>query len=297
MVEIKESVMLKNQADQEPQDIKNESIDQEQTEDINDEPNTVEDVEGEQEGDDEQDDEIVVSIGDVSPPDEDNRPAPKWVREVRKTNRELLRKNRELEAQLNATRTEPKPVKVDPKPTLDGCEYDSERYEAELSSWYEQKRQADLLEAQAKEVEAQQIRKYQERLAAYGKAKAELRVRDYEEAEETVLQHLDIPQQNVIVKGAENAALVVYALGKNPAKAKELASIKDPIDFAFAVARLEKDLRVSNRAKKAPPPEKVVTGSGRISGSVDSELERLRAQAEKTGDISAVLRYKRQRKK
>jgi hypothetical protein len=153
------------------------------------------------------------------------------------------------------------------------------------------------LGAQAKEAEAHQIRKYQERLAAYGKAKAELRVRDYEDAEETVLQHLDIPQQNVIVKGAENAALVVYALGKNPTKAKELASIKDPIDFAFAVARLEKDLKVSNRAKKAPPPEKVVTGSGRISGSVDSELERLRAHAEKTGDISAVLRYKRQRKK
>jgi hypothetical protein len=297
MAEIKENVMLENQVNQEPQDIENESIDQEPAEDISDEPNTVEDVEGEQESDDEQDDEIVVSIGDVSPPDEDDRPAPKWVREVRKTNRELLRKNRELEAQLNATRTEPKPVKVGPKPTLDGCDYDSERYEAELSSWYEQKRQADLLEAQAKEVEAQQIRKYQERLAAYGKAKAELRVRDYEDAEETVLQHLDVTQQSVLVKGAENAALVVYALGKNPTKARELASIKDPIDFAFAVARLEKDLKVSNRAKKAPPPEKVVTGSGRISGSVDSELERLRAQAEKTGDISAVLRYKRQRKK
>jgi hypothetical protein len=297
MAEIKGNVMLENQVSQEPQDIENESIDQEPAEDISDEPNPVEDVEVEQEGDDEQEDEIVVSIGDVSPPDEDDRPAPKWVREVRKTNRELLRKNRELEAQLNATRTEPKPVKVGPKPTLDGCDYDSERYEAELSSWYEQKRQADLLEAQAKEAETQHLRKYQERLAAYGKAKAELRVRDYEDAEETVLQHLDVTQQNVIVKGAENAALVVYALGKNPAKAKELASIKDPIDFAFAVARLEKDLKVSNRAKKAPPPEKVVTGSGRISGSVDSELERLRAHAEKTGDISAVLRYKRQRKK
>jgi hypothetical protein len=297
MAEIKGNVMLENQANQEPQDIENESIDQEQTEDISDEPNTVEDVEGEQEGDDEQEDEIVVSIGDVSPQEEERKPAAKWIKEVRKINRELARKNRELEAQLNSTRTEPNPVKVVAKPTLDGCDYDSERYEAELSSWYEQKRQADLLEAQAKEVEAQQIRKYQERLAAYGKAKAELRVRDYEEAEETVLQHLDIPQQNVIVKGAENAALVVYALGKNPAKAKELASIKDQIDFAFAVARLEKDLKVSNRAKKAPPPEKVVTGSGRISGSVDSELERLRAHAEKTGDISAVLRYKRQRKK
>ncbi len=297
MAEIKGNVMLENQVNQEPQDIENESIDQEQTEDISDEPNPVEDVEVEQEGDDGQEDEIVVSIGDVSPPDEDDRPAPKWVREVRKTNRELLRKNRELEAQLNATRTEPKPVKVGPKPTLDGCDYDSERYEAELSSWYEQKRQADLLEAQAKDAETQHLRKYQERLAAYGKAKAELRVRDYEDAEEAVLQHLDVTQQSVLVKGAENAALVVYALGKNPTKAKELASIKDPIDFAFAVARLEKDLKVSNRAKKAPPPEKVVTGSGRISGSVDSELERLRAHAEKTGDISAVLRYKRQRKK
>jgi hypothetical protein len=289
--------MLENKVNQEPQDIENESIDQEPAEDINDEPNTVEDVEVEQEGDDEQEDEIIVSIGDVSPQEEERKPAAKWIKEVRKINRELARKNRELEAQLNSTRTEPNPVKVVAKPTLDGCDYDSERYEAELSSWYEQKRQADLLDAQAKEAEAQQIRKYQERLAAYGKAKAELRVRDYEDAEETVLQHLDIPQQNVIVKGAENAALVVYALGKNPTKAKELASIKDPIDFAFAIARLEKDLKVSNRTKKAPPPERIVTGSGRISGSVDSELERLRAHAEKTGDISAVLRYKRQRKK
>jgi hypothetical protein len=289
--------MLENKVNQEPQDIENESIDQEPAEDINDEPNTVGDIESEQEGSDQSGDEIVVSIGDVSPPDEDDRPAPKWVREVRKTNRELLRKNRELEAQLNATKTEPNPVKVGPKPTLDNCDYDSERYETELSTWYEQKRHADLLDAQAKDAEARELRKYQERLAAYGKAKAELRVRDYDDAEDAVLQYLDVNQQTVLVKGAENAALVVYALGKNPTKAKELASIKDSIDFAFAVARLEKDLKVSNRTKKAPPPERIVTGSGRISGSVDSELERLRAHAEKTGDISAVLRYKRQRKK
>ncbi len=289
--------MLENKVNQEPQDIENESIDQEPAEDINDEPNTVEDVEVEQEGDDEQEDEIIVSIGDVSPQEEERKPAAKWIKEVRKINRELARKNRELEAQLNSTRTEPNPVKVVAKPTLDGCDYDSERYEAELSSWYEQKRQADLLEAQAKDAEARELRKYQERLAAYGKAKAELRVRDYDDAEDAVLQYLDVNQQTVLVKGAENAALVVYALGKNPTKAKELASIKDPIDFAFAVARLEKDLKVSNRTKKAPPPERIVTGSGRISGSVDSELERLRAHAEKTGDISAVLRYKRQRKK
>jgi hypothetical protein len=74
---------------------------------------------------------------------------------------------------------------------------------------------------------------------------------------------------------------------------KELSSIKDPVKFAFAVAKLETQLKVSNR-KAAPPPEKVVKGTGRVSGSVDSTLERLREEAAKSGDMSKVIAYKRQ---
>ena len=289
--------MLENQADKE----QNEIITDDESNVDESEKNVTEQLSGD-EGDDESlndnhQDEIVVSIGDELPPVEDEKPAPKWVKELRKTNRELQRKNRELESRLTANNVETKPTKLEPKPTLDGCDYDSEKYEAELETWYEKKKQIDLEIAKAKEAEEAHNRQFQQKLEGYAKARAQLKVRDYDEAEEVVLNYLDVNQQGVIVHGADNSALVVYALGKNPKKAKELAAIKDPIQFAFAVAKLEKDLKVGNRTKQAPPPEKVVSGNGRISGSVDSELERLREQAAKTGDISAVLRYKRQRKK
>ena len=87
--------------------------------------------------------------------------------------------------------------------------------------------------------------------------------------------------------------MVVYALGKNPKKAKEIAAITDPVKFAFAVAKLEKELKVTNR-RAAPPPERTVQATGRVSGTVDSTRERLRPEAEKTGDYSKVFRYKRQ---
>jgi hypothetical protein len=87
----------------------------------------------------------------------------------------------------------------------------------------------------------------------------------------------------------------VYALGKNPKKLKELASITDPVKFAFAIAKLETQLKVSNK-KPAPPPEKVVGGTAPIRGAVDSTLERLRADAERTGDYSKVFAYRKQKR-
>ena len=92
------------------------------------------------------------------------------------------------------------------------------------------------------------------------------------------------------MQGSENPALVVYALGKNPKKAKELAAISDPVKFAFAVAKLETQLKVTPR-KTAPVPERQIRGSAQLSGAVDSTLERLRAEADKTGDRTKVAAY------
>lgn len=240
-------------------------------------------------------DEVVVSIGDEQPPEE--KPAPRWVKELRKSQRELARENRELKARLESTAsTETKPVQLGPKPTLDGCDYDSERYEAELASWFERKRDADQAEQRARDAQEAQERDWRAKLEAYGKAKAELKVRDYDEAEDAVQSLFDVTQQGVMLEGAENPALLVYALGKSPSKAKELAAIKSPVKFAFAIAKLEKELKVSTRTKQAPAPEKTVSGTARISGSVDSNLERLREEAARTGDISKVVAYKRQLK-
>ena len=223
--------------------------------------------------------EVVVSIGEEAPPTEEEVRAPEWVRELRKTNREKERRIRELEAKLTATTTENKPVvTMGPKPKLEDHDYDADRYEQALDAWHERKRQHDLETETVKKSELQQHQAWQAKLDSYGKAKAELKVRDYEDAEETVQQLLNVTQQGVVLQGADNPALVIYALGKNPKKAKEIAEITDPVKFAFAVAKLEKELKVTNR-RAAPAPERIVSGTGRSSGAVDSTLDRLREEA------------------
>lgn len=244
------------------------------------------------------DDDVVVTIGEETPPVEQVQEAPGWVRELRRKNREDQKRIRELEAKLQAQqKTEDKPVTLGAKPKLEDHDYDSDKYESALEQWYERKRHVEAEAAQRKQAEQQQQQAWQDRLDAYTKSRASLRVKGFEDAEMTVQETLDVTQQGIIVQGADNPALVVYALGSNPAKARELAAITDPVKFAFAVAKLEKELKVSNRKSAAPPPERTVQGTGRISGAVDSTLERLRAEAMKTGDMSKVMAYKRQQAK
>ena len=239
--------------------------------------------------------EVVVSIGEEAPPPEEHTPAPEWVKELRKTNRELQRQNRELQGKLQAAPPETKPVVIGNKPKLEDHDYDADKYEEALTNWFERKRQADEVNAKQEAEVMNQQKAWQAKLDGYGKAKAELRVKDFDDAEELAQQVFSITQQGVLLQGADNPALVVYALGKNPVKAKELAEIKDPVKFAFAVAKLEKDLKVTNR-RQAPAPERVVTGTGRSAGAVDSTLERLREDAARTGNMTKVIQYKAQKR-
>jgi hypothetical protein len=269
-----------------------------QTENVGDEDTSITDQDDEANTDEDTgdgDDEVVVSIGEDAPPPEETTRAPEWVRELRKADREKARRIKELEAKLNAAAaTETKPVALGAKPKLEDHDYDTEKFEAALADWYERKRVADQQVEQQRQAEKAQHDAWQARLESYGKARAELKVRDFEDAEATAQEVLDVTQQGIVVQGADNPALVIYALGKNPKKSKEIAGIKDPVKFAFAVAKLEKELKVTNR-KAAPPPERTIQGTGRVSGAVDSTLERLRAEAEKTGNYTKVLQYKRQK--
>jgi hypothetical protein len=239
--------------------------------------------------------EVVVSIGEEAPPPEEQTQAPEWVRELRKSHRELQRQNRELQAKLQAAPPETKPVVIGNKPKLEDHDYDADKYEEALTSWFERKRQADEVNAKQEAEVMNQQKAWQAKLDGYGKAKAELRVKDYEDAEAVAQEIFSITQQGVMLQGADNPALVVYALGKNPKKAKELADIVDPVKFAFAVAKLEKELKVTNR-KAAPAPERIISGTGRSSGAVDSTLERLREDASRTGNMTKVIAYKAQKR-
>lgn len=250
-----------------------------------------------EEPDEDEEEERVVVIDDDEP-DEEEKEAPGWVKKVRKVNRKLESENRRLKRELEqrSTAAEKPPVEVGEKPTLKSVGYDDKKYEKALAEYYERKRQAEQYEAEkARKVEEQQ-KKWQEKLQRYVTQKQAHGFRDFEDAEELVANTFSDTQQGIIVQGAEDSALVIYALGKNPKKLEELAKESDPVTFAFKVAKLESQLKVKD--KKAPSPERRVKGakSGGLSGTEDQTLERLRAEAAKTGDYTKVRRYKEKKR-
>lgn len=262
-----------------------------------------EEEEEEQEEEESEDGGVVVTlsgkaIADEDEASEDGKPAPTWVKELRKSNRDDKKRIRELE-ELVRKQEAPKTAPVlGKKPAMedDDIDWDAEKFEQKLTAWHDRKREIDQHQILQQQAEQQQKAEWEGRLNTYNTAKTGLKVRDFEDAEENVRNLLDVTQQGIIIQGADNSALVVYALGKNPKKAAELAGIKDAVKFAFAIAKLETQLKVQNK-KSAPPPEKPITGTGRVTGSTDSQLERLRAEAEKTGDQSKVVAYKREQKR
>ena len=254
-------------------------------------------TEGSTAPEEEAEDGVVITLGDepIAAADDEEARAPQWVRELRKSNREKDRRIRELEQKVaTPPAAAPADVVVGTKPTLEACEYDAEKFEAQLEAWHTRKREADDQQRRKEDAEKAARADWQGKLDAYGKAKTALKVKDFDDVEEAARDTLSVVQQGVIINGAENAAVLMYALGKNPKKAKELAAIADPVKFAFAVAKLEAQLKVTPR-KTAPLPERVVRGSAPMTGTVDTTLEKLRAEADRTGDRSKVSAYIRQK--
>ena len=158
-----------------------------ETEEIEEELELDPEAEAEEES---EDDELVVTIGEDSPPPEETTPAPEWVRDLRKQYREEKKRSKELEKKLETlTKGEEKKATTLPqKPTLEAADYDTEQYENMLADWYEKKRKYETEQqaVQQREQEAQQ--EWQGKLDSYEDAKSKLKVRDFEDAEELVTE-------------------------------------------------------------------------------------------------------------
>ncbi len=235
--------------------------------------------------------ELVVSIGEEAPPQTEEQSAPAWVRDLRKQNRELTKRLKELEAKDK----HPAQPALPPKPTLESCDWDEAKFADAVVEWNNASRQAEQAQEEKRKAEQAQQEAAQKRIAAYHEAKVAMPAEDMEEAEATVAAMLNPVQQQILIHGAKNPALLILALGKYPEKAKQLAAIDDLAEFAFTAARMELEVKTSTR--KAPvAPEKPMTGTAAVGvGGSDATLERLRSDAEKTGDYSKVIAYKRQR--
>lgn len=242
--------------------------------------------------------ELVVTIAGEKPEPDDEATAPKWVKDLRKSHREAQKRIKELEAaQAKANPASAAPV-LGKKPSMsdDDIDYDEEKFEAALAGWYDKKREIDQHQAKQQQEQEKAASEWQERLGAYQKARGEMKVKDFEEAEAVVMDLFDQTQQGLIIDVMDNPAMLIYALGRNRKSAEKLAAITKPTKFLRELSRLEDTKLKIQKGKTAPPPEKTISGTGKVSGSVDSTLERLRAEADKTGDMSKVLAYKREQR-
>jgi hypothetical protein len=263
---------------------------------------SLDEEEGEEPEPEVDEEEVIITVGDEEPEPEANPSAPGWVKETRakyketeKRNRELQQRIRELESKVPVQQT----VATDPgeKPTLESHDYDPETFSAALEKWVDDK------QAYNKEVEATKAKQkiadeqWQAKLDGYGQGKANLKVKGFEEAESVAQASLHPVQLGIVLQGSDEPAKVVYAIGKDAERAKKLAAITDPVQFAFAIAKLETSLKVTQRAKKPnPPPASIPKGSASL-GSADKKLDKLREQARISGDMSDVQSYKRAMKK
>jgi hypothetical protein len=243
-------------------------------------------------------DEVVVTLGEETPPSEEEDPAraPAWLKDLRKSNREKDRRIRELEAKLNQSAPAAQTPVLGEKPTLASCEYDEAAFEAKLEEWHATKQQVEqAAKAQEDAKRAQQVA-WEKKLQAHDDGKKALRVPDYDDAAANVEDHFSVVQRGILIDCAKDSAALEYALGKNPAKLKELAAIQNPAHFTWALSQLETKLKVEPR-RAAPPTERVVRGSGSLAGTTDKTLEALRAEADRTGDRSKVTKYLRNKQK
>ena len=253
------------------------------------EEEVIEDTETlEEETPEEEEEDRIVTIGE---PEEEETPeevvqeTPGWVKKVRKVNREQEREIKRLKKQLE-TVTAPKeePLELGPKPTLESAKFDDKKFEKDLLDWHEKSRKVEEQKLKQQKAIEQQNKAWQEKQARYASLKQEHKFKDYTEAEEAVSEIFNTVQQGVIIQGADDPALLVYALGKNSKKLEELSKITDPVEFAFKIAKLEAQLKVTSR--KAPAPEKRVSGGKTGSGSIDRTLDKLREEADRTGDYT-----------
>lgn len=245
----------------------------------------------------EDDEGIEITLGDESlTSDDEEEKAPDWVRNLRKEHREMRKRNRELEKQLKDKETvvaEAAPTDPGAPPKLEDYDYDQEKFQAATAEHYAKKSQFEAVQREQAEAQRQQQQAWEAQVNSYEEAKVKLGREDYQDSEEVVMENLDQTQQGMLLQGMDNPALVVYAIGKNPTKAKELASIKDPVKFVAAAAKLEAQLKVTKRKAK-PEPEKTVVGSSTSMNGKDSTLERLEAEALKTNDYTKVFQYQKQ---
>ena len=258
---------------------------------VADDAETIESASTTEAGEEAQPQGIVVTIGDTPPAEDDPALNNPNFKQLRESYRKKSEENRELKRRLDAVAGVKAEVRAEP--TLEGCDYDPEKFKAEMRAYVTEQAQADAKKQAALEAQAKVAATFHQRLAAYAKEKEAFKARapDFDEAEADIKENLSVMKQNIIVDMAKDIPLVIYALHKNQAKLKELAELPDH-KFVWHLAQMETQLKVSNRGER-PQAEERVEGVRHAGNTSDLHLARLEKEFERTGDRSKIVAYKK----
>lgn len=255
--------------------------------------------ETEDEDSDAGDEQLVITLGDGDESDpEDEKAAPPWVKDLRKENRAKDRRIRDLERQINTSAAPAAPV-VGPKPTLEASGGDQAKYETDFEAWSQRKAVAESA-AREQQAAAQKVtERWQQHLASVEAEERRMGLAKPDEARETFESTFSIMQQAIVLEAAKDsrtAAMLRYALGRNTAAAERVRAIESPVKFAVAIGDLMRNMKATK--KSAPPaPERRPSPGSAPGSAVDNNLDKLRKEAEKSGNLTKLLAFKTAKKR
>ena len=222
-------------------------------------------------------------------PEADDSPV---IRKLRERVREYARENKELKSKIAPSAQDDQ---IGPEPTLESCGYDEDAFKQAFKDWTAKQGEAERRAREAEEAQRKRQEEWANRVATF-ETKANEIVPNFTTVAQTVADHFGEDEAGNYAKAiliyADDPRLIA-ALNASPTKLAELVAMKnDPTALAIAVGELKGKIKPMAR-RQPPAPESITKGSAPVAASVDKELERLEKEADRSGDRSAVIAYRR----
>lgn len=268
----------------------------------------------------------VVDTSDVEE-EEEGEPAPKKPRRKdRRQVRRLLNKTDRLTSELSESNSQiqnlqnqinqmqapkapasPQAPTAERMPVLMDYMNDEVQHAEALENWYQQRIDSSVDSRMTQfnqETNAQQHQVLaQQRQQSHYQAADDLRVSDYEKAEETAIKLLGNPLANEIVNRADNSATVLYHFGKNPQAAIDFVNLakRDAVGAAMKLGQLSASLKIRPKINggRANPESKIegsAAGKAPSAGAFQKRYDAAVNDANKTGNISGMQKVRREAK-
>lgn len=204
--------------------------------------------------------------------------------------RNLRNRLKEIEAENRKLKGAPVIEDIGPEPDIDDYWDKPDQFKTDLLAWSEKKRTADVRQTEQQRQNEAIQKEYLDDVAEFGRQREGLKVRDFDASYDKVTATLNEAQVAILTQVARNKAPLMYALGKNPDKLEAIAKISNMAKFAGEVGRLDMETTVTKR-KPTTQPETAHRGAGG-GGRTDARLEKLEADARRTGNRTALIAYK-----